>query len=109
MKHVQDEKEENITVCKVCGLGEGTMTTDCPGEQSWSKADEIYNGRLDYREGEGWVNKLSPSMKTALKMSIFNFMDNKGTSKESEIIIRYGIDKKEYNEIKKECIEYRLS
>ena len=47
-----------LTICKVCNLGEGSLTTDCPGEKvDMDKVDLIYAGELDFREGQGWVNE----------------------------------------------------
>lgn len=51
-----------LAICSVCGLMEGSITTDCPGEECWAeRGDDIYTGKLDYREGEGWVNKKNPT------------------------------------------------
>jgi hypothetical protein len=51
-----------LSLCKVCGLFEGSLTTDCPGEKvSGKKGDEIYAGKIDYRDSEGWVNKKNPT------------------------------------------------
>lgn len=49
-----------LAVCKVCGLLEGGLTTDCPGVPSHDKGDEVYAGKLDYREGQGWVPEKNP-------------------------------------------------
>lgn len=51
----------NLPVCQKCGLYEGGLTTDCPGEiVSEQDTDRIYkNGDLDYR-GDEWVNKPNP-------------------------------------------------
>ncbi|CVK18498.1 hypothetical protein [Sporomusa sphaeroides] len=50
-----------LSICKVCGLMEGSLTTDCPGEWSGKKSEEIYAGNLDYREGQGWVEEKNPT------------------------------------------------
>lgn len=53
-----------LSLCSTCGLLEGALTTDCPGERVPShKVDQIYSqGNLDYREAEGgWVNKPNPT------------------------------------------------
>ncbi len=53
--------EGGALVCKICGLAEGSLTTDCPGEDSVSKTDDIYSGQLDYRDGCGWVEEKNPT------------------------------------------------
>lgn len=95
--------------CEVCRTVEGTLTTDCPGEPVTAEMqEEIYSGRLDYRESEGgWVNKLSPTMQSHIKAQLFNFY--KGSSRygsESEIILKFGIDKQEFSEIKASVVKY---
>lgn len=48
-----------LSICEVCGLAEGELTTDCPGEKvSWDKKEFLMSGELDYRLCEGgWVEK----------------------------------------------------
>lgn len=49
-----------LNVCSVCGLTEGSLTTDCPGEQSWIEWNEkVYQGVADYLENS-WVTSVSP-------------------------------------------------
>lgn len=51
-----------LAICRVCGLMEGSLTTDCPGVESWSEYSErVYKGELDYREGQGWVAEKNPT------------------------------------------------
>lgn len=46
----------NLFVCAVCHGGEGSLATDCPGEPiTIQQQDDVYAGKLDYREGRGWV------------------------------------------------------
>lgn len=48
-----------LFVCDVCGLYEGSLTTECPGEQASSaKATAVYEGEQDFRNGK-WVNEVS--------------------------------------------------
>ena len=47
-----------LSVCSVCGLSEGAQTTHCPGEPSGHRADEVYAGKRDYRDGE-WIEACS--------------------------------------------------
>lgn len=50
-----------LEYCLKCGALEGSTPTDCPGEpMSADVSDKVYAGGYDFREGEGWVNKLSP-------------------------------------------------
>ena len=55
-----DVCDGGLAICKVCGLVEGCLTTDCPGENVYAEKNEtIYNGQIDYRNGQ-WVNEPSP-------------------------------------------------
>ena len=48
--------EGGLLLCKICGLAEGELTTDCPNEPiNYEKAREIYNGQLDYVDGK-WIH-----------------------------------------------------
>jgi hypothetical protein len=52
----------NLAVCKICSLYEGALTTDCPGYYvTYGQSDEIYKGKIDFRDNEGWVNKKNPT------------------------------------------------
>ena len=43
--------------CTVCNGFEGTLPTDCPGIRMTEKqADDVYAGKIDYREDRGWVD-----------------------------------------------------
>lgn len=106
MNHNYKEDFE-LAFCETCRLGEGALTTDCSGENSASKSDDIYAGKIDYRKGEGWVNKLNPTNQSWVKGAIFNFL--KGKSKytnENEIILAFGMTKEEYAEIKSQAVQY---
>lgn len=62
MNHQFEElpRFEGLLYCSVCGLLEGSLTTDCPGVKSWSEhGDDIYSGKKDFRDGR-WVNLPSP-------------------------------------------------
>lgn len=106
MNHVYKEDFE-LAFCETCRLYEGALTTDCSGENSVSKSDDIYSGKIDYRKDEGWVNKLNPTNQSWLKGAIFDFMKGKSKySHENEIILAFGITKEEYAEIKSQVIKY---
>lgn len=48
-----------LGLCVTCGGAEGSLPTECPGEQMTSRAqDEVYNGRLDFRGGQ-WTSSSS--------------------------------------------------
>ena len=51
--------EGGLAICTVCGLVEGSLTTDCSGHLVLDKVGSIYLGKLDYRDGK-WVNEPSP-------------------------------------------------
>ncbi len=52
--------EARLCVCKVCGLYEGSLTTECPGVRSYAEhADDVYTGKKDFRNG-AWVKMISP-------------------------------------------------
>jgi len=41
--------------CSVCGAGEGSLTTDCPGRKvTFDKQQEVYETNLDYTDERGW-------------------------------------------------------
>lgn len=43
----------SLSICKVCGLHEGSLTTHCSGKVVDDKdADLIYKGKLDFRSGK---------------------------------------------------------
>jgi len=59
---VRNIVEGGLAVCKVCGGGEGSLTTDCPGEKiPYEKDQRVYAGKIDYREGQGWVPEKNPT------------------------------------------------
>jgi len=45
-----------LAVCKVCGLAEGELTTECPGDgKPWHKlGDAVRRGHIDFWDGR-WV------------------------------------------------------
>jgi len=48
-----------LAVCKVCGLIEGSLTTDCPGVDAFKEhGDAVYAGTEDFRDGQ-WVKACS--------------------------------------------------
>ena len=68
----------NLAVCKICSLYEGSLTTDCPGEEAFAEYnDAIYAGEIDYREGEGWVKKLNPTNYEWLRHEAYNRAKNR--------------------------------
>jgi len=45
----------SLSVCAVCGGGEGSLTTDCPGAKiDADRQQEIYETSLDYTDTRGW-------------------------------------------------------
>lgn len=49
-----------LGICKVCKLGEGALTTDCPGIPSGKMADDVYVGKTDYVDGH-WQARKNPT------------------------------------------------
>lgn len=50
-----------LAICRVCGLAEGSLTTDCPGVLVPAQvADLIYDGIMDFRAGQ-WVYEKNPT------------------------------------------------
>ena len=46
-----------LFICKVCGLYEGSLTTECPGVPSYKDhAAKVYAGLEDFIDGK-WVEK----------------------------------------------------
>lgn len=98
--HIWDMEHE-LGVCKVCKLFEGGLTTDCSGEVSVHLSQEIYNGKLDYRKGLGWVQKLNPTNQWWLEGKIIDMemeREKAPTSKE-EIMKMFNVDIETYKEI----------
>lgn len=53
--HIYFEREDDLLHCKVCGGGEGELTTDCCGYKlDADKRDEIYINGLDFDKNKGW-------------------------------------------------------
>lgn len=98
----------SLSVCKACGLYEGSLTTDCPGESvPYDVSEKVYKEKLDYRENEGWVNKFSPHKYSCLRTKVLAFQ--RGTSEfktEAELMIAFGATKDEFKEVKKEIVSY---
>ena len=52
----------DLAVCRVCGLYEGSLTTECPGVQCYSeKSSDVYAGKIDFRNGQ-WVEGVTKHM-----------------------------------------------
>lgn len=50
--------EGGLAICKICHLIEGSLTTDCPGEDSWDKHEQVYKGEIDFVDRD-WKNSVS--------------------------------------------------
>lgn len=45
-----------LLACTVCDGFEGSIPTDCPGvPMTQQQADDVYAGKVDYRDGRGWI------------------------------------------------------
>jgi hypothetical protein len=48
--------EGGLFACTICNGFEGSLPTDCPGEKmTGERADEVYAGKIDFHETQGWV------------------------------------------------------
>jgi len=47
-----------LSICKVCGLFEGALTTHCPKTVTPEQQDLVYEGQLNFRGGE-WLAECS--------------------------------------------------
>ena len=46
-----------LSVCAVCGGGEGSLPSECPGQKMTSEQDNaVYAGDLDFKCGEWMTN-----------------------------------------------------
>jgi hypothetical protein len=53
--------EGGLAICSVCGLIEGSLTTECPGKSSYKDyGDMVYAGKKDFLNGE-WIDQCSPA------------------------------------------------
>src|SRR4029078_1255590 len=44
-----------LAVSAVCGAGEGSLTTDCPGEKvPYDRQQEVFEPSFDYTDERGW-------------------------------------------------------
>lgn len=49
-----------LAVCTICHGMEGGLPTDCPGRKMTGlEHGTVYEGRLDYQRGRGWVEEPS--------------------------------------------------
>jgi hypothetical protein len=49
-----------LASCVICGGGEGSLPTDCPGERMTDEQEAaVYAGVLDYRRVGGWQPTMS--------------------------------------------------
>lgn len=61
-----------LSICKVCGLAEGSLTSECPGEPAFDREDRVYRGEVDYRGGrwiEGAMSRYCPEYYAHLQES----------------------------------------
>ena len=57
--------EGGLACCRACGLYEGSLTTDCSGYECFKeKSDEVYAGKIDFRDGK-WVDGVTIHMQHA--------------------------------------------
>ena len=54
------DPDHELAVCVVCELGEGALTTECPGFPAGQYSDLTCGGRLDFQRGR-WVREKNPT------------------------------------------------
>jgi hypothetical protein len=69
MEHIKTECKDDscggmcsyccLFICSTCHLGEGCLTSECPGTPSGMKSDAVYDGQTDFCDGK-WVSSCSP-------------------------------------------------
>lgn len=65
-----------LAECKVCGLAEGALTTDCPNTKVPPElVEDILKGKMDYIKGE-WLNKPNPTITQRLKQKKLEGLDS---------------------------------
>lgn len=54
--HVYQQRDDDLAACDVCGGGEGSLPSECPGERM-SEAQEaaVYSGKTDFKGGQ-WID-----------------------------------------------------
>ncbi|PEH40476.1 hypothetical protein CRM94_17335 [Burkholderia gladioli] len=62
-------EDGGLAICMVCGLGEGTLTTHCPGERSGKYGDDVYAGKVDF-VGDRWIAKPNPTNQTWARVNV---------------------------------------
>lgn len=83
-----------LSLCKICGALEGSLTTDCPGEKvEYKIVEKVYSGELDYKKDKGWVPEFNP---TNLCWLYARYISFKGTdeqfAKENNLSKKYFIE-----------------
>ena len=52
--------EGGLVICEVCGLAEGSLTTECYGKKvSYGVGEQVYAGKMDFINGNWQWGKLS--------------------------------------------------
>lgn len=54
--------EGGLSLCTVCGGGEGSLPTDCPGKKMTVEVESlVYSDQLDYTRQLGWHKRFLKS------------------------------------------------
>lgn len=85
--------EGGLAICTVCGLIEGSLTTDCPGVRSHALyGDDIYAGKIDFKSGK-WVCACSPYSPAGHVISKDDIVVNLSTALKVDASVDKEIDK----------------
>lgn len=84
MKHNFYDRDDGLAHCKVCGGGEGSLPTECPGRRMTAEEqDKVYGLHLDFNRGQWWSPVLAHD-EAALRKAIYDEV--------CEIMIEHGPD-----------------
>jgi hypothetical protein len=71
-----------LFICARCGLIEGSLTSECPGVESWCEnGDAIYNGYRDFRGG-AWVAEVSPHCPAGIRQAVDKYKAERDQKRE---------------------------
>lgn len=68
--HVCDDRDDGLLYCEICNGAEGSLPTNCPGRpMTVEEGDLVYEGKLDYSDGE-WRKRLRTTSTETAHLSL---------------------------------------